>query len=438
MRNLLLDELPPPPFGKTGWPWTEAGLAIPDRMMDGRSWPRLSIITPSFNQAEFIEETIRSVLLQGYPDLEYIVQDGGSQDGSVEIIRKYEKWLTYWASKPDAGQSDAINQGLDRASGHIVGWLNSDDVYLPDALQSIAQFFVCNPSASLVYGQAQLISRYGKYLGPATQVQTYDRLYLLGESNVISQPAAFFRRDAFQAAGRLDTSLHIVMDWDLWLRLEAQGPIYCITALLAQMRLYPEAKTYSSDRTLYREIRHMVERYGGKKLPTYFKSLLLSSHLKTALTAYCSGNQALARDEVEFVIEVALPNTFDDRILVNEIADWVWSLTPSYKDEQYYLVEFIGYICEYLPVALPTRDLIKRRARTLLRETLAFDNYKHGRFGLARDFAWTTLKSDPQAWKNRGLWSVALRSLLKSIAPAGVEQPSNDKNSEPVSDSHES
>ena len=116
MRCSTLAELPPPPPGKTGWPWTEESPRLADMMHDGQPWPRVSIVTPSYNQAEYIEETIRPVLLQGYPDLEYIVIDGGSTDGSVEIIRTYAPWLTYWVSEPDRGQTYAINKGWMRAT----------------------------------------------------------------------------------------------------------------------------------------------------------------------------------------------------------------------------------------------------------------------------------------------------------------------------------
>src|SRR5436190_18724174 len=126
MRTPRLSEIPPPPPGKTGWPWNEE-TPPPEIMPDDRALPRVSIITPSFNQGRFIEETIRSVLLQGYPNLEYIIIDGGSTDDSLEIIRKYDPWITLWVSEKDRGQSHAINKGLSKATGEILCWLNSDD-----------------------------------------------------------------------------------------------------------------------------------------------------------------------------------------------------------------------------------------------------------------------------------------------------------------------
>src|SRR5438270_3751687 len=137
MKFPTLAELPPP-AGKTGWPWTEETPALPPARPDGSAWPRISIVTPSYNQGEFIEETIRSVLLQGYPDLEYFVLDGGSTDASTGVIGKYERWLTWWLSERDAGQADAINNGLQKSSGELFNWINSDDALLPGALFRLA------------------------------------------------------------------------------------------------------------------------------------------------------------------------------------------------------------------------------------------------------------------------------------------------------------
>src|SRR5688572_24844846 len=139
MSSPSLAQMPPPPPEKTGWPWTEESPQLPDTMPNGQPWPKITIVTPSYNQGQFLEETIRSVLLQGYPNLEYIIMDGGSTDGSVDIIRKYEPYIAYWVSTTDRGQSHAINKGFSLATGHLMGWLNSDDVYAPNALMSIAQ-----------------------------------------------------------------------------------------------------------------------------------------------------------------------------------------------------------------------------------------------------------------------------------------------------------
>src|SRR5439155_11304713 len=147
-----LSELPPRPPNQTGWPWTEGSAPFPPTLPDGSPWPRVTVVTPSYNQGQFVEETIRSVLLQGYPNLEYVVVDGGSTDESVEIIRKYEPWLAYWVSERDQGQTHAINKGLARATGEVFAYLNSDDLFVPGALTAIGEAYARYPHADAIYG----------------------------------------------------------------------------------------------------------------------------------------------------------------------------------------------------------------------------------------------------------------------------------------------
>lgn len=234
-----LSELPPPPAGKTGWPWTEETPRVSDG--DAHSWPSISVVTPSYNQGQFLEETIRSVLLQGYPDLEYIVIDGGSSDNSVEIIRKYEKWLAYWTSENDRGQSHAINKGWERVTGEISAWLNSDDVYLRHAIQHAANAFSDYPTARMVYGDSILVDNAGTVEGhlhtPAFSLRE------LLTVNFIPQPSTFLRTAAVAEAGYLDEGLHLCMDYSLWLEVAAKGEARRIDNILSAMRLHPESKT---------------------------------------------------------------------------------------------------------------------------------------------------------------------------------------------------
>src|SRR5262245_44445354 len=133
MRCPTVRELPAPPKGKSGWPWTEDSLQLQTRISAGQSYPRITVVTPSFNQGQFIEETIRSILLQGYPNLEFFILDGGSNDNTVDVIRKYSPWIDFWVSEPDRGQSAAINRGLQMASGLYATWINSDDLLCKNA-----------------------------------------------------------------------------------------------------------------------------------------------------------------------------------------------------------------------------------------------------------------------------------------------------------------
>jgi cellulose synthase/poly-beta-1,6-N-acetylglucosamine synthase-like glycosyltransferase len=163
VHNSTLNELPSPPPGKTGWPWTEESTRLQDTMPDDRPWPRVSIVTPSYNQATYLEETIRSVVSQGYPNLEYIVMDGGSTGGSVEIIQKYEPWLARWQSIRDDGQYDAIQKGFHLSCGEIMAYLNSDDLYFPWTFKVVAELFTLFPQVDwLTTSSLHVFHRYPK------------------------------------------------------------------------------------------------------------------------------------------------------------------------------------------------------------------------------------------------------------------------------------
>lgn len=268
MRCPSLAQLPPPPPGKTGWPWTEEGPSMTETMPDGRPWPPISIVTPSYNQASFLEETIRSVLLQGYPNLEYIVIDGGSSDGSVEVIEQYETWLACWVSEPDRGQAHAINKGFARASGQIFAWLNSDDVYEPEALQQIATKLARSPACNLVYGDGSYIDLDGLKTGRCDWIQPYDR-GRFRTFNFILQPAAFWRRSLWERAGPLDARYHYAMDWEWLLRATRLTEPHYLPFELARWRIGPEIKTRSGGRARRAEIAEITRRYGGIRQPTY-------------------------------------------------------------------------------------------------------------------------------------------------------------------------
>lgn len=215
VRPIALSELPAPPPDRTGWPWTEASPPLPAKAPCGVSWPRISIVTPSFNQGIYLEETIRSVLLQGYPDLEYFIIDGESTDHSVEIIRKYEPWLTGWVSEKDHGQSDAINKGFARCAGEIFNWLCSDDLLTKGALQEIGNLFVEKPGIDVVAGACALRydddpckSSVRKPGGADWELAPY--------SGVIWQPSCFFRRGLVGRRNLVLPDLHYCMDRELW------------------------------------------------------------------------------------------------------------------------------------------------------------------------------------------------------------------------------
>ena len=229
MQCPRLPELPAPPPGKTGWPWTEESLPLPIVMPDGRPWPRITVVTPSFNQGRFIEETIRSVLLQGYPEFEYIVLDGASTDNSVEIIKKYAPWLTYWVSEPDGGQSEAINRGLKRGSGLYATWINSDDLLCKNALVDHASCI--GFATNIVYvGICVVVDEIGNVVsslrGRIHSLEDLLRIRRVWRSGgFIGQPAVLFPRPLALAVGGLDTDNHNTMDYELWGRFSLQAPV---------------------------------------------------------------------------------------------------------------------------------------------------------------------------------------------------------------------
>ena len=239
-----LATIPPPPAARTGWPWTEQTPPAPERMPDEQPWPRVTIVTPSYNQGRFIEETIRSVLLQGYPNLEYIIMDGGSTDNSVEVIRKYERWLTSWASEKDRGQSHAINKGFARATGEVFGWLNSDDYLLPGALHRLMALRRLNPPALLWVGAWVEVEHTGRILRRTLpRLGTKEDLGFWGRKTSFAQPACLFSAEAFRSVGGLDERYHFAMDIDLWMKLRAKGPFAGTGQDIATVRIYPEIKT---------------------------------------------------------------------------------------------------------------------------------------------------------------------------------------------------
>ncbi len=275
MHCPTLQELPPPPPNKTGWPWRKESPQLPATMADGSSWPAISIITPSYNQAQFIEETIRSVLLQGYPNLEYIIIDGDSADGSTEIIRKYEKWLTFWVSEPDEGQSEAINKGFVRSSGEITAWLNSDDTYQPRALGQVAQVFGHDQSKAIVHGHCNKIDENSRVTGKIkASYITFERL-IRHWRIVLPQQGVFFRRKLLEKVGLLDPDQHYVMDFDLWLRISREHEFHRIEETLANFRLHPASKTTQAWPDLFfAECDRLSRPYWGPK--TSWRYALLS------------------------------------------------------------------------------------------------------------------------------------------------------------------
>ena len=255
-----LSDLPPPPRGKTGWPWTEESAALPPSISDGREWPRITIVTPSFNQGQFLEETLRSVLLQRYPNLEYFVLDGGSSDNSQEIIKKYSPWLTYWMSEPDGGQSAAINRGLKLATGFFAGWVNSDDLLHRDAL--VSQVTRHGLSDHTVYaGICSYLNaagiRQSAHQGKVHSLEDLTRIRTVWRSGGhLVQPEVLFPRQLFLDVGGLDPSNHCTMDYELWGKFLLAGATFKYTDVsFAMFRQHEQQKTHD----MLRQTRSLID-----------------------------------------------------------------------------------------------------------------------------------------------------------------------------------
>jgi glycosyltransferase involved in cell wall biosynthesis len=229
------------------------------------SLPLVSVVTPSFNQARYLEATIQSVLGQDYPNLAYIIVDGGSTDGSLEIIQHYADRLAWWVSERDQGQTDAINKGFARAHGQVLAWLNSDDTYQPGAISEAVAALQTHPEVGMVYGDANLVDESGQVIGQFPAAQT-DYHRLRSGYVHIPQQAAFFRASLWQEVGPLDPTFYFAMDYDLWVRLAKRAPLLYQPRPWANFRLHGGGKSVVSDERCWPEMLRVHYREGGSRL----------------------------------------------------------------------------------------------------------------------------------------------------------------------------
>lgn len=224
-------------------------------------YPKISIVTVSYNQVEFIEENIKSVINQNYPNTEHIIIDAGSTDGTVDILKKYDKHLN-WVSETDRGQSDGLNKGFKKASGEIIGWINSDDNLHENSLFIVGEFFKNYPDEFSVVGNQMIINEKGQKI-KVIKSHSYTHDYLLNQAKGITQNSTFFKKEVFEKIGYLDESLHYAMDHDFFIRLASLRTIPYLPTTLAQFRIQPNAKTAKGGDKFAKDLIHIRRKYHG-------------------------------------------------------------------------------------------------------------------------------------------------------------------------------
>ncbi len=234
-------------------------------------WPLVSLVTPVLNGAELIQRTIDSIRQQDYPHIEHVVMDGGSTDGTLDILRANEAWLK-WYSEPDKGQSDAINRGFAHTTGKYLNWLNADDFLYPGAVRRCVEEFKANPRLGIVYGQLALVNKDGSLRRMDHSIREGSYEELLHWDNIIGQPGLLFSREAWEVCGPLSLEDHYAMDWDLWIKIGSRFPFKYIPVTLAALSVYETTKSVSGGLKRYEEIIRMLERNGSRAPLEYYKA----------------------------------------------------------------------------------------------------------------------------------------------------------------------
>jgi glycosyltransferase involved in cell wall biosynthesis len=265
-KSGLLPKLPSPGISKEGWPWTEQ--TDPGLYRELEAWPKISIVTPSYNQGTFIEETIRSVLLQNYPNLEYIIIDGGSNDETLDIIRKYEPWITHWVSEKDRGQAHAINKGLKKVTGAIFNWLNSDDYYAPNALFHVGSLYRPSHTGMMSFLQQNVLD--GKVVARSSVFPSTDDLSNSLSTFRFPQPSCFFPLSALRQMGPLAEGLHYTMDWEWWVRYQmlfGLGKILNYREVVTNFRIHEASKTGGGNLSFIRDQVYVLNEMINQQMP---------------------------------------------------------------------------------------------------------------------------------------------------------------------------
>jgi glycosyltransferase involved in cell wall biosynthesis len=314
--------------------------------------PKISIITPSFNQGLFLEDTIVSVLDQQYPNLEYIIVDGGSTDNSVSIIKKYESKINYWVSEKDSGQSEAINKGFSRATGEILSWLCSDDLYLPGTLNKVAQLFTANPDTVMIHGRSILFDESGKETIKGADKEELDLRYF----TVIPfpQPSSFFRKKLISEQGLLREDLHFAMDYDLLIRTALWYKILPAEDIFSRYRLHKDSKTTSQIKSFAKEWIKVFSKFiRSVKNSDLYIGLLSGSNLYVKGDDVYQHNREFNEDELKLIVlyfldfMAHLHYHFVERSRTIEITALIKSIDESFYERR--SLGSIAFRAKYFP-----------------------------------------------------------------------------------------
>jgi len=262
----------PAPYKEIDQPAAERNLQSMDSAQSPNHWPRISVVTPSCNQGQFIEETIQSVLLQGYPNLEYMILDGGSKDETTQVIKKYERHLAYWHSRKDEGQADAINQGMRLATGEVLCWLNSDDLYLPGTLLEVGRRLRGKTErCCLVYGSALTMQEDGEALQGGARIAGKFDPETLTYSDFIVQPSAFWTKKLWLQVGELNKKYQYVLDWEWFIRASKVTDFECVPRFFSVYRLHAQHKTRTGGSQRIAEINEVIGQYAPESWKQLYK-----------------------------------------------------------------------------------------------------------------------------------------------------------------------
>ncbi len=387
--------------------------------------PLVTIVTPSYNQATYLEETIQSVLSQDYPRLEYIIIDGGSTDGSVDIIKKYESRLADWVSEPDAGQSDAINKGWQRAHGEIVAYLNSDDTYTPGAVRISAEYLRQHPNIGMTHGECRWIDASGRPIG-LIQADPFTLGELLLQCR-IAQPTTFIRKSVLDDVGLLDPSMHLMMDYELWVRIALKYPIACLPGIFANFRIHPTSKTGTSIYHHLREHLEIIRRgFASPHMPRELLPLKpRAEHYAYALTAanaYSLGQFESGRAILDaFFAEQAQPLEYRDdviRLFANHavsVASLGYSAETNEDGASSDPVRWLARVMNALPPNAAALRELEPDILTQIHVIQAFGARQKGDWRETRQEIWQAVRRKPELLRQRGIASLFAQSLAKPL-----------------------